>query len=425
MPPCFTIVTPTNDSRFLRQSWESLKAQTFRDFEWVIALNGGARMPELEPDPRIQYAVMPHRFAGNIGAIKACAFRFGTGEYLLEFDHDDLLAPTALEECARAFSSGADFVYSDFVDFPDLPGAAPTYHSPAAQAAWERCGWSFRLAETPAPLLPMVHAPRLLYPLSFEPSAQALSQISYAPNHLRAWRRSFYEQLGGHDMGYPVCDDLDLLQRTFLAGRMHHVGKPLYWYRVRGDGGNAWLQNQRRIQETSAALHGRNLHALVVRECELRGLPCYDLGGALNSPGAPWRTVDVEAADVLADLTKPWPFETHSVGAFRAFDILEHLPDKRFSMSELHRCLAPGGWLLSRTPSADGPGAFRDPTHVSYWVEDSFRYYTTRALAQYIRNTDEHFLQSRLFTDRGTLPYVVADLVSVAPGLSLPGERFF
>jgi len=73
-----------------------------------------------------------------------------------------------------------------------------------------------------------------------------------------------------------------------------------------------------------------------------------------------------------------------SVGCVRAFDFLEHVPTCRDStcdhgadgmagkcivglMNELYRVLAPGGWIISCTPSTDGRGGFQDSTHVSFW----------------------------------------------------------
>ena len=46
------------------------------------------------------------------------------------------------------------------------------------------------------------------------------------------------------------------------------------------------------------------------------------------------------------------PFEDDSVGIFRAADFLEHIPREQVVpfMNEMWRCLAPGGWLISRTP---------------------------------------------------------------------------
>jgi hypothetical protein len=52
---------------------------------------------------------------------------------------------------------------------------------------------------------------------------------------------------------------------------------------------------------------------------------------------------------------------------FPAHDALGHMREPIHKMQELHRCLAPQGWLLSPPPNTDGRGAFQDPTHVSIW----------------------------------------------------------
>ena len=41
--------------------------------------------------------------------------------------------------------------------------------------------------------------------------------------------------------------------------------------------------------------------------------------------------------DLAADLRQPWPWPESSVGFVRAWDIIEHLPDKIHTMNELWR----------------------------------------------------------------------------------------
>jgi SAM-dependent methyltransferase len=84
----------------------------------------------------------------------------------------------------------------------------------------------------------------------------------------------------------------------------------------------------------------------------------------------------VPPADVIADLTKPWPWVDSSVDEVRAYDVFEHLPDKRHTMNELWRVLRPGGIAKLQIPHAtDGDGGHCDPTHVSYWTTSDFEYY--------------------------------------------------
>lgn len=71
----------------------------------------------------------------------------------------------------------------------------------------------------------------------------------------------------------------------------------------------------------------------------------------------------------------PWPFEDSTIDFILARDIIEHLPDKIATMNELWRVLKPGGCVHIEVPTTDGPGAFQDPTHVSYWNRHSFWYF--------------------------------------------------
>ena len=84
---------------------------------------------------------------------------------------------------------------------------------------------------------------------------------------------------------------------------------------------------------------------------------------------------DGPATDIVTDLRDVWPWDMDSVDEILAHDIIEHLPDKIFTMNELHRVLKPGGRVEISVPTTDGPGAFQDPTHVSFWNRRSFLYF--------------------------------------------------
>lgn len=80
--------------------------------------------------------------------------------------------------------------------------------------------------------------------------------------------------------------------------------------------------------------------------------------------------------DVAADLTKRFPYPDSSVDEIWAHDVIEHLPDRIHTMNELWRVCKAGAEVNIRVPSTDGRGAFQDPTHVSFWNVNSFKYYT-------------------------------------------------
>jgi predicted SAM-dependent methyltransferase len=82
--------------------------------------------------------------------------------------------------------------------------------------------------------------------------------------------------------------------------------------------------------------------------------------------------------DLLHDITTGLPYEDNSVDEIIAADFLEHIPIGKtvFVIEEIWRVLKPGGTLEHFTPSTDGRGAFQDPTHVSFWNQNSWLYYT-------------------------------------------------
>lgn len=88
-------------------------------------------------------------------------------------------------------------------------------------------------------------------------------------------------------------------------------------------------------------------------------------------------SVDVAPpADFLCDLTQPWPWPDGSVSEVLAYDVFEHLPNKRHTMNELWRVLEPGGKATLQIPHATlGDGGDCDPTHVSKWTTSDFEYY--------------------------------------------------
>ncbi|NER23592.1 MAG: glycosyltransferase [Symploca sp. SIO1C2] len=85
---------------------------------------------------------------------------------------------------------------------------------------------------------------------------------------------------------------------------------------------------------------------------------------------------DWEGVDVVADLTQRFPFPDDSVDEIRAYDIIEHLPDRLHTMNEIWRICKPEAIVDILVPSTDGRGAFQDPTHVSFWNINSFKYYS-------------------------------------------------
>lgn len=72
----------------------------------------------------------------------------------------------------------------------------------------------------------------------------------------------------------------------------------------------------------------------------------------------------------------PWPIEDDAFDVVSSSHFLEHLPDLVRTMEEIHRILKPGGRLEVVVPYYRWEGAFRDPTHVRFFTEHTFDYFT-------------------------------------------------
>ena len=215
-----------------------------------------------------------------------------------------------------------------------------------------------------------------------------ITHIWWSPDHIRAWDKEIYDKIGGHDESLEICDDNDLMCRMYLETDFYHIPEVLYVYRIREDGHNTWLKRNADIQKTTREIHLKYIERIALKWCQRNNLLAIDICGGHNSPEG-YISVDLQNSDIIADLNERWPFDNGEVGLVRAFDAIEHLKNPIHTMSEVWRILAPGGVFFSMTPSTDGRGAFQDPTHVSFWNENSFMYWTQKNIAAFINNKDK------------------------------------
>ena len=380
----FSLITPSHKyQEYFEELYYSIKDQTYTEWEWIVYLNGEFKKSEIPrkilKDKRIK--VYEDRSGNsNIGYVKNEAFSLGTGDILVEVDHDDILTPDCLEELKNAFESNPDcgFVYSNNATYHMQDEFIP--YNPAYGWTYEKYDWNGK---------------ELIAMNSFEPSSHALSYIWYAPDHVRAWRKDVYEKLGGHNVELSVCDDHELMIRTYLETKFYKIPKVLYIYRITGE--NSWLERNEQIQIKTKELFNQYAQLLAERDADISGLLKVDIGGGLF-PREGYTTIDQEDGDITADLNDGIPLEDNSVGVLNASHVIEHLKDPLKTMKEIHRVLAHGGWAFIEVPSTDGRGAWQDPTHVSFWNENSFWYYTRQDKAQFIRNKTIRFQNFRLDT---------------------------
>jgi len=95
-------------------------------------------------------------------------------------------------------------------------------------------------------------------------------------------------------------------------------------------------------------------------------------------------TADLDGArvDVAADITA-MPFADGAFGAILCSHVLEHVPDDRAAMAELHRVLRPGGWAMVMVPVDESlQNTYEDAAIVTpeareraFWQHDHVRLY--------------------------------------------------
>lgn len=221
--PLVTIFTPTyKTGGKIRRPFRSLKEQTYTNWEWIIvddSDDGGKTFKMLcslaGQDHRVQ-VFKPWEHSGVIGRVKNWACGLAKGEILVELDHDDELTDYALEYVVKGFMQfrEAGFLYTDSAEIYE----DHTSHS-------YRDGWAFGYGSYTDV---EYRGRRYKSGSAGNINAKTIRHIVSTPNHIRAWRRSFYESIGGHNKELHVADDYEIMVRTFLKTRMIRVPKLCY-----------------------------------------------------------------------------------------------------------------------------------------------------------------------------------------------------
>ncbi len=410
-----SVFTPTHNPRYLQECYESLAAQSFPDWEWIVLLNGKASSwTPPKDDPRVRV----ERASGlrGVGAAKQEACARATGEILVELDHDDRLLPAALIEIVDAFTARPDAVlaYSDFAHINEdgSPSDNQFDLSHGWQYDWESSGGA-----------------RFLRCHAMAPTPHNIGYIWYAPNHVRAFRRSAYEAVGGYDAARTILDDHDLMIRLFQHGSFVHIPKLLYLQRFHQRNAQADPATNARIQDETVELYLEHIEDLALAWSAREGRHSL----AFRMPTTVG-DLEIDERFTIAQVdTVPGRFDLpdDSVGVIKAVDILQRLPERSWFLNECYRVLCHGGLLLTDTPSTDGRGAFQDPSHVSFYNENSFSYLVRAELRVTIPTLIAQLQVSHLRTyfpsevhEQIDIPYVKANLLAVKDGPRQGGPLF-
>lgn len=257
--PRFSICVPMYKAtiEMVDKLYASVKKQSFQDWELVIF---GTELTHwsvkrildiMEQDPRVRYVKNTDPLSiGNIGRTKHNCFVNAVGEYLIELDHDDELVPRALEILNEAIESyrkvvapdGPEFLYTDCWERNVENNTPIDYGRNYAFGLGSRCDWDESVEDSEFEKIVFKSSdmnPYNLQSFNITPdiSSAALRHIISVPNHMRVWKRTFYHKIGGHSRTLSICDDYELILRSFVNAttKFMHVVLPLYIQNMHGD----------------------------------------------------------------------------------------------------------------------------------------------------------------------------------------------
>jgi GT2 family glycosyltransferase len=234
-----SLLTPVHNTSatFLEEMFASVLAQTYDNWQLFVVDAASDRTETIETlrqwekrDDRIRI----ERLSENFGIAENTnrALRLATGDFIACLDHDDVLAPFALYELARAAmeSPDADIFYSD----EDRLSEQGRRHAPFFKPDWD---------------------PELLCG-------------SMYIGHLSAYRRSLALELGGFRKEFDLSQDYDFaLRATERARAIRHIPQVLYhWREHPGSGSTGGKPDARRtnLAALADAMRRRNLPADVL-----------------------------------------------------------------------------------------------------------------------------------------------------------------
>jgi glycosyltransferase involved in cell wall biosynthesis len=232
--PLFSVITTTfHSGKKIFRPYESLKNQTYKNWEWILWDDSKEDHKETfeqilkfqEEDIRIQcYRASYH--SGFIGEMKWRSAALSRGEWLVELDHDDIIDSRLFQWCNEAIAKcpDADFICSSCVELHEDDEEVFSYGDFTAfgyacyHKEWLRGKWHN-----------VYHVPHV--------NPKTVRHIVGSPNHVRIWRRTFYEKIGKHNQDFPVTDDYELILRSILNGKWIYLDAPTY-FQFRNHGGN-------------------------------------------------------------------------------------------------------------------------------------------------------------------------------------------
>lgn len=203
------IIPAFNAERYIGQALESVRSQTYQNWEILVTNDGGTDgtshiVAEFAQRTSQPVRVLEHEQNSGLSAARNTAMRVARGDYIAFLDADDFWRPEHLESVCAVLASGtADLAYAEGIVFRDTP--------------------SGEIELLPIDTIEVTYPPADLFRRNFiNPSGAAIT-------------RRLMEKVG--DFGPRRVEDLDYWIRAAALGfRIAGTGKQTYYYRKSGGG---------------------------------------------------------------------------------------------------------------------------------------------------------------------------------------------
>ena len=239
--PTFSLFTPAyNSYHKIMRVYESLKAQTLKDWEWIIMDDSpddkhfDFLKKNMLNDSRIRLYRHSHN-NGSIGNVKNEIVSLCRGNYVLEMDHDDEILPFVLKESADLFVSKPEvgFIYMDFIGVYES-GENQYYGEPLSKGYGGYYSMKYN------------DKWRLVY-ITPNINNITMSHLACCPNHPRIWRKNVLLQMGNYCEHLHICDDYEILLRTAVHCKIAKIHKMGYIQYMNNDNNNFSLIRHKEI----------------------------------------------------------------------------------------------------------------------------------------------------------------------------------
>ena len=229
--PCF------NDGEYLRDTFDSIAAQTWKNIEVVVVDDGSTDvqtvqlLKQLEQEKRCQLFVQQRQ---GPAAARNVAFRHATGAYILPLDADDCIDPTYIEKAVQVLEAN--------------PGAGACYCQ-AAFFGWRQGRWE----------LPDYSLRKML-----------VDNVVFVSSVMR---REAFEQAGGYDESFRTgMEDYDFYLSMLENGwEIIQLPEVLFHYRIKKNSrsqtlvrdANDYHATYRRLYEKHQKLYARHMDTVI------------------------------------------------------------------------------------------------------------------------------------------------------------------